>query len=162
MPYFDANYVASRHAYIAEIRTLVEKGLPEPQEDWDSIYVFSGPEVVLDPDNRPAREEKNPYNQTRRRLETAFNIARKVTSLKLKAQSIEKDAADLTLQDIRDYGPLVYFNGLVEHNAMLKSVIERKELARMFSFPDDKFIICGEGIKHTGEQIETFPTAETA
>lgn len=83
--YFDPKYVESRHKIAEEYRGLAEQELPAPEKDWDVIWALSGPEETLEEKAgaHPGEEHKNiGYNQTRRRLETALQVAREVTALR--------------------------------------------------------------------------------
>jgi hypothetical protein len=148
--YFSEPYVESRHRYVAELRGLLAEGLPKPKDDWDAIYVFSGPEIKLE----DAPHEKGPFNQTKVRLETGIDVAKQVTALRLK-----KNYDDVTADDIRSHGPSVYFDGYTAHNQYFGNETANHRLEKEYGFPDDKFIYPKEeeGTKHTGEQIERFP-----
>lgn len=152
--YFNSDYVRSRHKYVADLRKLLADGLPTPEKDWDSVYVFSGPELTFE----EPPHENGPYNQTKFRLETGFDLAKQMTALRL-----GKPYDEVTVQDIRSSGPAVYFDGYSGHNEYMKAVIAKRRLETEFGFPDDKFIVPERvgftGTAHTGEQIEHFPDA---
>ncbi len=160
--YFDPEYTESRHAYVERLRALAEAGAPEPHEDWDAVYVFSGPELTLDPAERPKNQENNTYNQTLTRLEAGFMVAKKVTALRLKATGVEKGVSAITLDDLVAHGPNIYFDGYTQHNELLANMIAQGELSKQFGFPDTKFIISGTGTKHTGDQFAHFPLSVVA
>lgn len=147
-PYFTPEYTASRHRYVKELRELAEQGPPEPQEDWDSIYVFSGPESSIS--DEPA--DAISYNQTRKRLETGIRIARAVTALRL-----GKRAEEVSLEDMTTMGPAVYFDGYEAHNIEMKRMLADDSFESEFSFPTEKFSI-GQGTIHTGDQVTKLPS----
>jgi hypothetical protein len=151
-PFLTPELVQARHTHVQELRDRIDQGNPEPQEDWDSIYVFSGPETSFNKDARPHTQAGNPYNQTRVRLETGFTIAKKVTALRC-----NKDVDHVTFADIQSHGPLLYFDGYKEHNEELEKIIRRGQFMEEFAFPPEKLIISGSGTKHTGDQVAKFP-----
>lgn len=146
--YFGKEYVASRHEYVEEVREIIERGPPSPEQDWDVIWILSGPEQKFDD---PPSEGK--YNQTRHRFETAVNIAKEVTALRVK-----KTIEEVTLQDIAAHGPTLYFNGRDDQNQSFRELITRQGVEKEFQFPDAKVIVSPDlNIKYTSHQFEFFP-----
>jgi len=148
--YHNEEYQKSRHEYVEEIRTIVEKGFPEPQTDWETIWVISGPEIRFD----DPPEKKNGVNQTQSRFETGLSITKKVAALRA-----QKDVNRLTLSDLELHCPRIYFNGLDAHNDYLRSIVADGSFEQEYDFPSEKLIIAppNHGIQHTGDQFEKFP-----
>lgn len=148
IPYFDPNYVASRHRYVDELRELAQEGSPKPQEDWDSIYVFSGPEQTLD--DPPA--DAISYNQSEERLAFGMRLAREVTAIR-----VGKDPEEVTDTDILTQGPRVHSDGTDVQNDDLRTLSDDTFKTR-FAFPRQALVVAeNSGIRHTGDQFAHFP-----
>jgi len=147
--YFDSAWERSRHQMIAELREIAERGLPEVQTDWDIIAPLSGPESgnIFDEEN----VGNSGYNETEKRFRTAIDVAKQVT-----AKRLSKSVEEITLEDIRLSGPVIYFNGLTVQNEFLRqeglTILEDK-----YKFPREKIEITqNTEIKHTGHQFQDF------
>ena len=146
--YFEKEYISSRHEYVEEVREIIEKGPPAPEQDWEVIWVLSGPEQKFDD---PPREGK--YNQTKHRFETAVNIAKEVTALRL-----QKMKEEVTLEDIAAHGPTLYFNGRDDQNQAFRELIAGQGVEKEFQFPDAKVMVSSDlNIQSTSHQFELFP-----
>jgi hypothetical protein len=147
-PYFEKDYVESRHRYMDEIRALAEKGPPKPEKDWNVIYVFSGPEMTFEEEP----DKKGKYNQTETRLKTGFELARKITALRLK-----KEPKEVTIEDIRTEGPLVHFDGLKEQKAYLRKISKEGRFENAYQFPRTSLQLSIKNITNTRDQVQELP-----
>lgn len=150
------DYRILREKIVKELRTLKEN-LPAPQEDWDVIWVLSGPEYTLDDsasDEQMAEPwKRTPYNQSKRRLETGFALVKSVTALRLK-----KKLEELTEEDIKSHGPQIYYNGTAKGNDILREFISEGEFERRYKIPKETFRVSGNNdIKNTDHQFSEFP-----
>lgn len=135
-----------RKVLIKELRDIADCA-PKPQQDWDLVWVLSGPQITYEEPGDSGR------NLTRKRLINGFSLVRAVTALRL-----GKDTEQLTLAEIRKYGPRVYFNGYDESNDALRQTAERGLLEGEQNFPRENLIIgVNEGIMRTQEQFIRFP-----
>ncbi|KKU48683.1 hypothetical protein A3H10_00960 [Candidatus Uhrbacteria bacterium RIFCSPLOWO2_12_FULL_46_10] len=154
--YFDPDYLASRQKVTREYRELAEEQLPTPEKDWGIIWPLSGPDLTFEEDPTTAPEEAHKtvtYNQTKGRFETALNLAKLVTALRT-----NKDLKDITMADIEQAGPMIYWNGRAAHNNYLAEFVASGELEKRYNFPASKLAItANREIKHTDDQFEDFP-----
>ncbi|MDP3883026.1 MAG: hypothetical protein Q8Q48_03140 [Candidatus Staskawiczbacteria bacterium] len=133
-----------RKEILTEMKEIAHSESPSPKEDWDLIWVLSGPEKS--PADAPGQGKRN---ENKDRLETAFKIAKAVVALRL-----GREKEDITQKEIASFGPDVYFNGLDDQNDALRDLIEKGFLEN-YDFPKEKFIISANlGLKHTGDQFE--------
>lgn len=133
---------------LEEMKEFAYEKAPEAQEDWDLIWVLSGPQVDI-----KRESTKEVRNESRERLETGFKVAREVT-----AKRTGKDIKDLTIEDILQNSPGVYYNGTDEGNDILRQIIEEGILEERYGFPKEKIMVSPNlKIKHTGHQFESFP-----
>jgi hypothetical protein len=140
----------NRRLVLQELREFVERGIPEPQEDWNVISPLSGPETgnIFDEENIG----NSGYNETEKRFRTAIDIAKAVT-----AKRLAKPLEEITIADIRANGPFLYFNGLAEQNQFLAdeglNILENK-----YGFPRENIKITQNmNIRHTGHQFQDYP-----
>lgn len=152
--YFGEKWLNSRHWAASELRRYIEHGAPEPEADWNVIWIFSGPQEDFDgqfvnPGERPAN-----YNQTKKRWETGLDIARRVTALRLR-----KPPQEVTRDDFKKAGPLIYYNATDRGNKFFREFCKPGgRLETEFNFPSEKVKITdAAGIKHSGHQFEDFP-----
>lgn len=148
--YNHSPWAESRIRIAAELRQIVENGLPEIENDWNIIPPLSGPETgnIFDEENR----ENRAYNETEKRFRTALDVAKAVT-----AKRLSKKEEEVTLEDIRDNGPIVYFNGLAAQNEFLKTEYALSILEQKYGFPREKLqLTSNTEIKHTGHQFLDF------
>jgi hypothetical protein len=121
----------------------------EPREDWDLIWVLSGPEISI----ADAPFGKEETNITRDRLLTAFALSRRVAAVRC-----QKEVEELTNQDILKWAPDVFYNGIEEQNKDLYSLSHGRGWEREYNFPATKIKISQEsGIFNTADQFKTFP-----
>lgn len=148
--YHDSPWAESRKRIAAELRELAEKGLPEVQSDWNIIAPLSGPETgnIFDEKNRG----NSGYNETEKRFRTALDVAKAVT-----AKRVSKTVEEVTLEDIKDNGPIIYFNGLATQNQFLGTDEALTILEQKYGFPREKLqITANTNIRHTGHQFQDF------
>lgn len=133
-----------RKEILQEMKGTAHSEIPSPKENWDLIWVLSGPE--RSPIETP---EPGKRNENKDRLETAFKIAREVTALR-----IGKNKKDITKDEVASFSPDIYFNGADEENDVLRDLL-RGDFLRNYDFPAEKIIISPNlGLKHTGDQFE--------
>lgn len=150
----------TRKTILSELKESTEtQELPKPSADWDLIWVLSGPEITLNEKGAFARSNEkgrieNGINETRSRLVTGFDIARQVT-----AKRLGKEIGNVTMDDIIQTGPTIYFNGYNEHNVHFQQTASEGIFESQYQFPREKIKIASEqeDIKHTGHQFEKFP-----
>ncbi len=154
--YFNQEYTDSRHKVVEEYRELAKQKLPIPEQDWSVIWALSGPETTLEENAPPRPKESHKavhYNMTKRRFETALQVARSVT-----ARRCGKKIAEVTPEDIEKQGPVVYWNGSAAQNDYFKEFIKNGELMKNYGFPGSKIQITeSRDIEHTDHQFEDFP-----
>lgn len=120
--------------------------IPEPQSEWDLIWVLSGPQVTFN-------ENPESHNETRERLITGFSLVRQVTAVRL-----GKSPEELTLKEISENGPRIYFNGTGDMNDALKETVASGLLEGEYNLPRVNLLIGpNEGITRTQEQFANFP-----
>jgi len=149
--YHDSDYRADRHEYVDEIRAILERGLPAPETDWNTVWVISGPEEKFgDPG-----EKKGEINQTKNRFETGLNIAKMVAALRA-----HKELWDTELSDLTKFAPNIYFNGTDEQNDSIREMVSKGAFETEYNFPPKRILISPNlGIKHTGDQFTLYPKA---
>ncbi len=126
-----------------------------PKANWDTIWVLSG--TTAENLNEPQPGEKN---ETLQRLMTGFWLMRQVTAVRM-----TKRVEEVTEDDVREHGPVLYFNGAlnketgVNQNAELQAWIASGEL-KEFGIPAESihFTNRDDTIVHTGDQFEDFPS----
>jgi len=154
--YFDPEYRASRKRVGQELREFAETQPPSPEPDWGVIWPLVGPELTFEEQAPTVTEEAKKtvaYNQTKQRFETAINLARQVTALRL-----GKPFVEVTIADISQAGPTVYWNGRVEHNENLAKIVASGDLEKKYHFPVSKILITtSQRITNTKDQFEDFP-----
>lgn len=150
--YFSPEFVASRKKVVKELRERAESPLPEPQADWGLIWVLSGPKARSTTEN-DTQSWYGEHQETGQRFSTGVDLARKVT-----ARRLNKDVAEITLDDIKNHGPKIYFNGLETENEQLKLFVDSPEqFEAMYNFPVSNITITeSAAIKHTGHQFDDF------
>lgn len=133
---------------VRELKELRDSPLPKPAEDWDLIWVLSGLEITLEEHDAKGK------NETRDRIWTGFELVRAVT-----AKRLGKSLHNVTIEDIRAYGPKLYFNGREEHNENLRNIGSDGVLEKKYNFPRENLEIApgGLNITNTGDQFERFP-----
>lgn len=154
--YFEPKNVAFRHKIVKEYRDLAEQELPIPEKDWGVIWALTGPEETFAEEAKahPGEEHKTTnYNQTKRRFETALQVAREVTAVRC-----GKEAAAVTPADIKEQGPIVYWGGKAAINDYFKKFVESGEFEKNYNFPVQNIKITeSRTIQHTDHQFEYFP-----
>ncbi len=148
--YHKSEWEKARKAIVKELREISDNGFPETQTDWEIIAALSGPEEgnIFDKEN----VGNSGYNETEARLATAIDVAKEVT-----AKRLTKEVSEVTLEDIRSSGPIVYFNGLAAQNEFLATEDAMSILEERYGFPREKLkITTNPNIKHTGHQFLDF------
>lgn len=133
---------------IQELKEFRDKPSPKPQEDWDLIWVLSASEATLEEYDATGR------NETRDRIQTGFILVRAVTGKRL-----GKETSDVTIDDVKAYGPKLYFNGREEQNENLRNTCSNGVLEEKYNFPRESLEIASSGlnITNTSHQFEKFP-----
>lgn len=138
---------------------------PEPEEDWDLVWVMSGPpidiaedfkagsqKIVVDENSSEKAVQQDiakKINESRERFETGIKIAKEVA-----ARRLNKTVGEITLEDFKNFSPDIYWNGIDWSNDNLRQRIQEGFLDKYF-FPTEKiFVAPNSGIKHTGHQFE--------
>lgn len=158
LDYHDPKYQEARHEYVERIREIIENGVPEPQKDWDTIWILSGPEIRFDDSPESSNSifglKQDEVNQTNSRFVTGLSVAKNVAAIRC-----NKDKNGLSISESREFSPTVYFNGLDRHNDYIKSMIADGSFEQKFEFPSEKLILPPQnhGVRHTGDQFENFP-----
>lgn len=131
---------------LKEIKKTAYSESSMPEEDWDLVWVLSGPEEDIQ--EVPVQGKRN---ETKDRLITALKIVRQITALRM-----AKKIKDINIKDILSWGPAVYYNGTDLQNDNLRNIVEK--FSEQQDFPKEKIIISENlGIKHTGDQFTKFP-----
>lgn len=154
-----------RRRVLEEMKELGRGEDPLPQEDWDLVWVLSGhsvdiaeeftedssgKEVIFDHADKIAEKDvAKKINEGRERLETGIKLAKEIT-----AKRLNKPADELTLEDVRNSGPDIYWNATDWGNDNLRERIKEGFLDK-YDFPSEKIIISANlGIQYTGDQFE--------
>lgn len=133
-----------------ELRQICNN-IPIPQSDWDLIWVLSGPQITFE--EVPSISS----NQTRNRLITGFSLSRQITALKL-----DKQYDELSIDEVKFFGPQIYFNGYNCSNISLRKTKSSGILEKDYDFPSQNLIIGPEeGITNTADQFTKFPLSYT-
>lgn len=150
---------------LEDMKEVGRKENPLPQEDWDLVWVLSGPavdiaeeftkeneeeEVVFDVNDKIATKDvAKRINESRERLLTGIELAKEVA-----AKRLNKTIEELTLEDIKNSAPTVYWNATDWGNDNLRKRIEEGFLDS-YNFPIGKIVISPNlDIQHTGHQFE--------
>lgn len=151
---------------LADMKEFAYEQAPQPQEDWDLVWVISGPpmdisedfkgdnEVLVGYDDKIAKKDaEKKINESKRRFETGIDVVKRVTALRL-----HKEVEEVTEDDIKFSGPKVYWNATDWANDNMRQRIQEGYLKKQ-GFPDENVIVSPNlGIEHTGHQFEKFPT----
>ena len=99
---------------------MAEAGPPKAETDWGTIWVFSGPEINFEGTINPceAARARTDYNSTQQRFETGLDVARQVTAIR-----VHKPVEEITLADIEEHGPTIYWSGTAKHNDYFRDYI---------------------------------------
>jgi len=132
-----------------------EKFDPQVTAEIDAIHVFSGPGTFLTPLKERDEDWMAWFDQTR--LSKGILLVLQVTSLRT-----NKPLHKVTKEDIERLGPYLIYNGIPLENKVFRSCIDLPD----FTIPKSKIIIADEieengtkrPIKHTGDQVATFPS----
>jgi len=154
-----------------EMREFHKRGIEVPmvERDWDLVWVLSGPpidiaeefkeakevgQVIFALEDKIAKEDiKRKINESNTRLATGIKVAKEVT-----AKRLGKKIEELTLEDILNFGPDIYWNGTDWSNDNFRQRIDEGWVEKRYHFPRKKIVISGKlGIEHTGHQFEKFP-----
>lgn len=136
-----------RHRILSEMKEIRNNPPPVVRADWDIVWVLSGPQITFE-------EGEGDCNQTRNRLITGFNVAKKVAATRL-----DKSAEELTLEEIDEHAPPIYFNGFDEQNQNIRATAESGMLEENYGFSGSKLLVAGsEGIIRTPDNFKLFQT----
>lgn len=154
-----------RREVLEELKEFAYEKAPEPKEDWDLVWVLSGPAIDIAEDFKEKGKKvlfgyddeisKNDIakgvNESKRRFETGISIAKRVTALRL-----NKKVEDVTKEDISMSGPEIFWNATDWANDNMRQRIEEGFL-NDYNFPSEKVVVSPNlGIEHTGHQFERF------
>ncbi len=133
---------------ITEFKDLRDNSAPIPEKDWNVIWVLSGPQRTFEEDH-----QSELGNETRDRLATGFKLAREVTSTRL-----NKELDKITVEDVKNHGPIVYFNGWPDQNLNIKGTRKSGILEEQYLIPRSKLVITNKKrIDNTPDQFKFFP-----
>ncbi|HEY5601204.1 MAG TPA: hypothetical protein VIK81_03930 [Patescibacteria group bacterium] len=138
-----------RRKILEELREIKNKNLPPVEENWDLIWVLSGPETTF-----TEEPTVNPnVNENAQRIITAIRISKEVAALR-----VPKKISDVNLDDIERFGPEIFFNGSMEQNDDLNNLIKDKYFDKNYGFPGQNIIVSPNSqIEHTKHQFDDFP-----
>ena len=159
-----------RRKVLEDMKEIGRGENPEVEEDWDLIWVLSGPPIDIrenfadgtrealfpkgDRETKIASDDvTNKRNESRRRLETGIKVAKGVCALRLK-----KDIKDLTVDDVLQHSPAIYWNATDWSNDNMRWAMGEGFFEKTYSFPREKIIVSPNlGIMNTGDQFRKFP-----
>lgn len=119
-----------------------------PQNDWDLIWVLSGPQETFE------EEGEKGWNETRERLETGFELVKKVTAVRMD----KKDSSMVTTDDIRVYGPKIFFNGWRHQDEDIERIRDSGIFEEKYKIPSENITFAkDERIDNTPDQFKWFP-----
>jgi hypothetical protein len=152
--------IAVKRAALGELKELAYNELPKPQENWNLIWVFSGPHGFFQEGTRVRKgvdglieDIGDETNEAVSRLNTGVEIAKQVT-----ARRLNKKAEEITIDDIRISGPKIFYNEWDWQNDELRKLFNEGNGEEQFSFPKNNLIIPDNTqVMHTGHQFEKFP-----
>lgn len=142
---------AQRKKFIEYLREKVKNKELEPKDDWDTIWVLSGPEISLN--DEP--EKGSGDNQTKERIEKGFNLLKEVAAVRL-----GKSVSELTIGDIRKRAPIFYYNGDKARALVFRELVDSGKIEEEYGIPSEVIEITSNAseIVHTGDQFKEFPT----
>ncbi len=133
---------------LEEMKAMRDSEPPRPEVGWDVIWVLSGPQWSFEEEGTEAGG-----NETRGRLITGFSVARQVTALR-----VGKTIDEVTLDDVRRYGPVIYFDAEADKNKNIAKTRDSGVFTGEYGIPSENVIIgTGEGIVNTPDQFKRFP-----
>jgi hypothetical protein len=120
-----------KEEFLKEIIEIASTQNPPISRDINYILVLSGRGSYLkNPIDHPDVIDKDDdYN----RMRLGISVARKVAALRL-----GKSVNSITMEDFRNHGPTVIYNGRPKHNEDFKKAIKNGLIT---DYPNDKFII---------------------
>src|SRR3970040_824397 len=83
---------------------------PVPRKDWGLIWVLSADQVDI-------KKEYKKGNDTKERFEAGLKLTKKISTLRLKQKKT------LSLKDMRQVSPEIYFSGYNSHNRLMRKYI---------------------------------------
>ena len=135
------------------------------------VWPLSGPpiDIAEEFNNDEKRETESPLliagdkiaqkdierkrNESNLRLTTAIRVAKEVT-----AKRLGKKIEELTMEDVQNFGPDIYWNATDESNDNFRQRIDEGWIEQRYDFPREKIVVSANlGILHTGHQFEKFP-----
>jgi hypothetical protein len=143
---------------------------PEVRDDWDLVWVLSGPPIDIREDFTDGTKEAlfpkedretetvrndvaNKRNESRERLGTGIKVAKEVCALRLK-----KNVGNLTLGEILQYAPAIYWNATDWANNNIREATGEGFFEKTYNFPREKVIVSPNlGIINTDDQFKKFP-----
>ena len=137
--------------FISEINRIHLQVNPEVDANLNYVWILSGRYTYKQTNSGSAAQNANgvDVNDGYNRIRLGIKIARKATAKKL-----GKPEKSLTLEDIRNHGPMILFNGGPEDNEVLEKALAEGEIT---DYPKEKFNIFSlpKEQVHTGGQFKT-------
>lgn len=148
---FDPANEAIRQNFISEIQNIYAIKNPEIDKNIKYVWVLSGrysyTKVLLSSEaqNIGAIDKEDGYNRMRLGIEIAREVA---------AKKLNKQASSLTYEELKEYGPIILFNGGAYDNSLLKETLVKNEIK---DYPKENFYIftLPKNQTNTGGQFKT-------
>lgn len=101
--------------------------------------------IISHAQNIGAEDKEDGYNRMRLGIDIAKQVA---------AKKLSKQVSDLTYNELKEYGPMILFNGGVEGNSLLQEDLDKNEIK---DYPKENFYIFAlpENQANTGGQFKT-------
>lgn len=140
-----------RRNFISEIQNIYVTENPEITKDIKYVWVLSARHsytkvlISSESQNIGAMDKEDGYNRMRLGIEIAKEIA---------AKKLDKQVSSLTFEELKNYGPIILFNGGIDHNRLLQEALDKNEIK---DYPKENFyiFILPENKTNTGEQFKT-------
>ncbi|MGX6960858.1 MAG: hypothetical protein ACIPMY_06650, partial [Rickettsia endosymbiont of Pentastiridius leporinus] len=148
---FDPANEAIRRNFISEIQNIYATENPKIDKDIKYVWVLSARHsytkmpINSDAQNIGAIDKDDGYNRMRLGIDIAKEVA---------AQKLNKQISNLTDEELKQYGPIILFNGGAYDNSLLKEAIDKNEIK---DYPKENFYIftLPENQANTGGQFKT-------
>ncbi|MCC8369813.1 MAG: hypothetical protein LN566_00240 [Rickettsia endosymbiont of Stiretrus anchorago] len=124
-----------RKNFISEIQNIYVTENPQIDKDIKYVWVLSARHsynkmpIISHAQNIGAVDKEDGYNRMRLGIEIAKEVA---------AKKLNKQVSDLTYQELKEYGPIILFNGGAYDNGLLKEVLDNNQIK---DYPKENFYI---------------------
>ncbi|WP_196792620.1 hypothetical protein [Rickettsia bellii] len=124
-----------RKNFISEIQNIYVTENPQIDKDIKYVWVLSARHsynkmpIISHAPNIGAVDKEDGYNRMRLGIEIAKEVA---------AKKLNKQVSDLTYQELKEYGPIILFNGGAYDNGLLKEVLDNNQIK---DYPKENFYI---------------------